>query len=345
MHSPFSSRATFRDAFKAGLEQLLHSHDELGVYILVLANAGFDIKIWAHLAQPLRKKFEMLASAYHEQQRLGLEAEGAADDLDVFRQLLALGFDGLEHTAFHRQGPWEVQYNPLRSFRPPRISGGLIEGIQAPFNPDGFHFAKPFLAKEIFWQGELFGRNSALFYNKFPFVELHGLLVPEHQEGNQQFLRKEDHDYIWELTEQLGEKIEGVGFGYNSYGAYASVNHLHFQMFVRSRPLPIARPRWRHNGGVINYPVECKPFSSKSEAWEYLNGLHQEQRAYNLAYLPGMLYCTPRQQQGSVPVAPWSSGFAWHEMMGSFSLFDHAAFLRLTEKDLTRALAAAGTTT
>ncbi|MES9884254.1 MAG: hypothetical protein ABW185_25700 [Sedimenticola sp.] len=343
MHSPFSSTATFREAFESGLDNLLRNNTGLGVYILVLANAGFDIKIWSHLATPLRNRFEQLASNYRQLQQRGEKPDAAEDDLEVFRQLLALGFNGLEHTAFHHQGPWEVQYNPLRSFRPPRIANGLIEGVSAPFNPNGFHFAKPFLSKEIFWQGDLLGRNSALFYNKFPFVELHGLLVPEHQEGNPQFLRKEDHDYIWELTESLGEKIEGVGFGYNSYGAYASVNHLHFQMFVRSRPLPIARPRWRHNGGAINYPVECKLFSSKSEAWEYLNGLHLEQRAYNLAYLPGMLYCTPRQQQGSVPVASWSSGFAWHEMMGSFSLFDHKAFFQLTEKDLTRALAAAGT--
>ncbi len=186
------------------------------------------------------------------------------------------------------------------------------------------------------------GRQSALFYNKFPFVELHGLLVPEHQKGIPQFLTKENHEYIWQLTEQLGEKMPGVGFGYNSYGAYASVNHLHFQMFMRSRPLPVAHTQWRHNGGVADYPVKCGVFRTMSEAWEYIDGLHREQRAYNLAYLPGTLYCTLRPQQGSVAVAPWSSGFAWHEMMGSFSLFDHAAFLRLTEKDLTRALAAAG---
>ncbi len=74
----------------------------------------------------------------------------------------------------------------------------------------------------------------------------------------------------------------------------------------------------------------------------FIDELHHRQSAYNLVYLPEGIYCTPRPQQGSVETAPWSSGFAWHEMMGSFSLFDHGAFAQLTESDLEQALAASG---
>lgn len=342
MHSPFTSTAIFRAAFEAGLDALLRGDDGLGVYILVLANAGFDTKIWSHLSGPLREKFDHLSAVVREQQRQGTPFKTATDDLSVFSQLLEMGFDGLEHTAFHRVGPWELQYNPLRSLRPPRISNRLIEGVSAPFDPEGFHFAKPFLAKEIFWQGDLAGHQMALFYNKFPFVELHGLLVPELYQGHPQLLRAQDHDTLWYLAGRLQETMPGAGFGYNSYGAYASINHLHFQMFVRSEPLPVSNPRWQHNGGNTPYPTGCIAFDSKSEAWRYIDRLHRQETAYNLSYLPGVLYCTPRPQQGSVAVAPWSSGFAWHEMMGSFSLFDQAAFVQLTEDDLEQALAAAG---
>ena len=77
-----------------------------------------------------------------------------------------------------------------------------------------------------------------LLYNKFPFVDLHSLLVPRRLENAPQFLHRHHHEAAWAMTLALGETLPGVGLGYNSFGAFASVNHLHFQLFLRPDSQP-----------------------------------------------------------------------------------------------------------
>jgi hypothetical protein len=188
----------------------------------------------------------------------------------------------------------------------------------------------------------LVGRRSALFYNKYPFVHLHGLLVPERNQQLPQFLQQSDLYYLWQVTEELGAGLPGIGFGYNSYGAYASVNHLHFQMFERSNPLPLSDRRWRHNGGDQDYPLDCHGFDAVDEAWNFIDGLHQQKISYNLLALPGILYCLPRRKQGSYRHAEWTGGFAWYETAGGFTIFEPGDFEKLAVEEITGELALLG---
>jgi len=337
--SPFSSPENFRHNFETGLQELLSGYDELGVYILVLANAGFDPVLWQVLGDKLRRRFLRLAANMRETDRQGLILDDAEDDLSVFRRLLAVGFDGLSATEFRQVGPWELQFNPLRAFRPARMTGKAVTRITAPYDPAGFNFNKPFLRKEILWQGWLCGRNAAVFYNKFPFVEMHGLLVPEPRAGLSQFLRERDNDYLWQLTETLARTLPGVGFGYNSLGAYASVNHLHFQMFQRRRMLPVADPLWQHNGGSLAYPLRCQCFFSSAEAWRLVSELHRRNISYNLIYLPGRIYCLRRLRQGEYSHSPWARGFAWYETAGGFTIFERENFNSIGQQELASELA------
>lgn len=325
----FRSIDHYREQFEEGLRRLLQGDESLGVLILVLANASFDPMLWGHLRPPLRRRFLAAVERHAEE-----ESGAAADDLEVFRRLHAYGFDRLETTEHRRIGPWEMQFNLLRSFRPPRMSDAVVTEISAPFNPAGFHFAKPFLRKEILWQGELAGRTASLFYNKFPFVELHGLLVPEMERGHPQLLTREMLAFLWEATRELGQTLPQAGFGYNSYGAYASVNHLHFQMYVREEPLPVASGRWSHNGGDEDYPTRCHRFDDPESAWQRIAQLHDERIGYNLISLPGTLYCLPRALQGSYRHSGWTGGFAWYEMAGGFTTFSRDQFLALGEEEL-----------
>ncbi len=341
MQAPFDSLPSFRTAFTRGLEQLLHD-DGLGAYILVLANAGFDAEIFASLQAPLRRRFEAHRARCRAVLAEGRELDDAPDDLLVFLKLLALGFDAVGTTEFRDAGPWELQFNLVRSFRPKRMSGAVVRGAQAPFDPNGFHFNKPFLRKESFWHGKLLGRDVDLLYNKFPFVDLHGLLVPDRESGCPQFLSRPYHHYVWELTALLAEGLPGVGFGYNAYGAYASVNHLHLQMFVRERPLPVVASRWRHNGGEVDYPAPCVVFDDVHEAWRYLDHLHREEEPFNLVYLPGRLFCLPRARQGNYQNADWTGGFAWYELAGGITTFNRQVFENLTERDIVDELARVG---
>ena len=52
------------------------------------------------------------------------------------------------------------------------------------------------------------------------------------------------------LVKPLSENLPGIGFGYNSYGALASINHLHFQLFYQEKPLAVSDSRWRQRRGV-----------------------------------------------------------------------------------------------
>lgn len=333
MHSPFDSNENLREAFAAGLERLLGTPD-LGAYVLVLANALFDEHLHSRLQGPLQRRFAEHAARVRAALTSGRDLKGAADDLLVFLKLLAMGPDSVAVTERRFAGPWEVQFNLLRAFRPKRLSANVGGGAQVAFNAAGFHFNKHFLRQETFWRGELAGRRVDLLYNKFPFVDLHGLLVPERELAMPQFLTRDYHEYFWRLCETLAPHLPGLGLGYNSYGAHASVNHLHIQVFVREQPLPLTADRWVHNGGVQTYPAPCAVFHRPDQAWRYLDHLQREAEPYNLLYLPGRIYCLPRARQGDYRHADWTGGFAWYEMAGGMVAFNWQDYESLTAEQI-----------
>ncbi len=333
---PFRHAQEFRAAFVEGLAGML-SHHELGVFILVLANASFDPEIHGLLQASLRDRFDELAGIYRKLLREGRTPTDAPDDMLVFLKLMAVGFDGLHPTEFRIVGPWRVQFNHLRSFRPPRMSHVAVSGVRRAFRTGGFHFNKNFLQKEVLWEGELLGRRARLLYNKYPFAELHGLLVIDPEAEQPQFLQPDDHTYLWRLTEVLGTTLPGVGFGYNAYGAYCSVNHQHFQMYIRHQladagaDFPIESPDWRHHGGSLDYPLAVEYFTDAESAWAGIDALHAADRSYNLLYRPGRLYLMPRAMQGSYTHRRFTPGFAWSELAGSITTVNHSDYQSLDD--------------
>ena len=332
--TPFSSFETFHTVFNKRLTGLLSDYDELGIYILVMAHAGFDSTLRKSLVGPLKKRFNRMAGELRKGRKRGLYLDDAGDDLQVFQSMMDIEFDGLRPAQFRSIGPWELQFNQMRSLRPARMAGEVADKIRVSFNPDLFNFSAPFLRKEIFWQGRVAGRKASIFFNKFPFVAMHSILVPELRSGHPQFLSRSDHDFLWRLGEELAENLPGIGFGYNSYGALASINHLHFQMFYREHPLAVSDPRWRHNGGETDYPIACSRFDSEPESWRFIDDLHRMNCSYNLVHLPGRTYCVPRLKQGTYPISDWSEGFAWYEMAGGFITSCPENFDRISRKDL-----------
>ncbi|MET0066701.1 MAG: hypothetical protein ABW076_10205 [Candidatus Thiodiazotropha sp.] len=327
----FQSEQALAQAFEEGLVRLLQQPG-LGSYILVHANAAIDAGLHEALRPALQSRFTQLADACRENLSEGRELGGGEDDQLVFLKLMALGFEAIETARFRSAGAWELQFNPLRAFRPSRMSREPVSGIQRPFDPQGFHFNKPFLRKEVFWAGELQGVAVELLYNKFPFVPLHSLLVPERTDHHPQYLTARYHDYVWRLCESLGTNLPRLHVAYNSYGAYASVNHLHFQMFMGTRELPLTRDCWRHNGGARGYPVECEVFDAPDPAWRMIEALHARGIGYNLIYRPGRLYCIPRRTQGTYEQAAWTQGFAWYEVSGGVTTFSRSDFDTLDER-------------
>lgn len=326
--APFRSPQAFRAAFVDGLVPLIAA-EGLGAFLLVLGNAAFDAHIRHVLAPRLLRRFGELRERCRVALRRGSNPTEPPDDLLVFLKLVAIGLEDLPTASFRPTGPWELQFNPLRALRPARATADAADALTAPFDPKGFHFDMAFLRREVFWEGELFGRRGRLLYNKFPFVDLHALWVPEPGTGRPQLLDEAAHADAWRLAEAVGDALPGIGLGYNAYGAYASVNHLHFQWFVRPEPLPIEDAGWQHNGGDRPYPLPCLRFAQPGAAWRAVADLHAAGRTYNALYRPGLMYLVPRAFQGRYRHSAWTSGFAWHEVAGVVTTFNLDDFWRL----------------
>jgi len=335
---PFTSAATLELDFADGLAALLAQHRGLGVYILVLANAAYDASLWARLAPALAARHAELAAAITEAMRRGRQLTEPDDDVLVFLKLHAIGFTHLHTLQSRRVGAWEVLFNPIRALRPPRMSGLRFERLLRPFDPAGFHFNLGFLASETLWEGDLAGKPARLLYNKFPFARLHGLLVPEPLCEIPQLLTPELHGWAWELCAQTD--VPGFCLGYNSYGAGASVNHLHFQSFVQTSPLPVQDTRFLHNGGTQPYPLPCQRFTDAVEAWLQLDQLHQQNTPYNLVYSRGCLHLVARAPQDSDRLSPRCRGYGWSEMAGVVTRFSREAFECASAAELEAELAA-----
>jgi len=335
--SPFANLDKLRRLFVAGLDAMLARHPALGVYILVLANAAQDPALWLPLRDKLLQRQREHAAAIKQALWQGGKLDVPPDDLLVFLKLLALDltleeFELLQVSPPRQLGRWEVQFNPLRGLRPARMSEARVSGISQPFDAAGFHFNKPFLAKEVLWQGQLAGESARLLYNKFPFAPWHGLLVPEPEQQMPQFLTPETHGWAWQVAQDASAAVPGFGLAYNSYGAYASVNHLHFQTFVRDRPLPLQSLEPNH------YPLALQRFSDARDAWFHIDALHAAGTPYNLVYDRQGLNVVARARQGEIALQTWSPGFAWSEVAGVFSISSREEYEGLTEAVIDQAL-------
>lgn len=329
----FASPESFQHAFTSGLSDLLQQGG-LGAFILVCANASFDRRVEAATTKELAMLFRSLSNEYVEALSNGRSIQAVEEDLLVFLKLHAVGFERLQATEIRHAGTWEVQFNQLRSFRPKRITTQVPQTLHLSFDEASFHFNKPFMQKEAFWAGKLSGRHATLYYNKYPFVDFHALLVPERESCLPQFLTEAHHFYLWQATLDLSRTLDGVGFGYNSLGAFASVNHLHFQMFVKPAGMPVMHEHWQHNGGSAAYPTRCARFDTPAAAWSFLSELHEKNTPYNLLYSKGHLYIFPRKKQGCYSQPDWTSGFAWHEMAGGMITFNRESYAGINQASI-----------
>ncbi len=318
----------FRRQFSDGLSQML-SADGLGAFILVLANSLQGDELRQPLLLALEKNFDAMKTA----------GQGSDDDESVFA---ILGREGIEDQQCwqHREvGGWELVYNNMRRLRPERLSAQKFDTITQPFDDQRFNFNRSFLKPEIMWQGEWSGHDFRVLYNKFPFAPWHLLIVPDAQAQRPQNLDFETHALIWKLVNAQQHFMPGFGIGYNSLGAGASVNHLHFQGFLRAQALPVESSHWKHRGGRVDYPLKCQAMDSVQQTWEMIDQFHQHNQPYNLLYRPEICYLLPRKPQGAVAAEKWAQGVAWYESCGVFTLADQSLHNALPQQQITQQLA------
>ena len=310
------------------------SDDALGAFILVLANSHQDQFLNSELEADLKKKFLTLKNNYSAG-----NLQAPQDDIDVFEQLFDIELDDIPVWQSRRVGEWEITCNSMRQMRPARSASQILSSIKQPFEETKFHFNKPFLKPEILWEGLYKGINLRVLFNKFPFSDYHLLIVLSPEKNSSQLLTQETHQHVFSLVEEMSDVFPGLGIGFNSLAAGASVNHFHFQGFVRQQPFPIEKDFWQHNGGERRYPLEVKRFLDHKSSWQYLEQLTGQDKAFNCLYLNNCCYVIPRKYQGTIELPEWLDGAGWIDVAGSITVSDNKTFHAIGEQSVSNALA------
>ncbi|MFC1588644.1 hypothetical protein ACFL3P_00060 [Pseudomonadota bacterium] len=323
-----SNLTEFQTLFAEKLRAML-SPEELGAFILVLSNSMQDEQSQANLKKDLMAMFVELNNKLKDG-----TLKATHDDLDVFEKIKKKGVGTLTAWESIPQGEWELLYNPMRALRPARASSEKVENIFREYDSDKFNFNKPFLRPEILWEGKWRDVPLRVLYNKFPFAPYHLIIVPQPDHELPQYLLKDHHELIWQLVTEQADILTGIGAGYNSLGACASVNQLHFQAFIKNEKLPVEKRLWLHNGGRHQYPMQCIKATAADECWNLIEQFHADNQPYNLLYRKDCCYVLPRQMQGSDQVAERASGAGWIEECGVFNMANKKVAKNLTAEFL-----------
>ena len=323
----------FKTLFVNKLKNML-SDDELGAFILVLANSHQDAFLQNELQEDLKSTFLALKDSY----KAG-NLKAPQDDIDVFEKLLDIELDDIPTWQFKTIGDWEIVYNPMRQMRPARSASQVLTSIKQQYDETKFHFNKPFLKPEILWEGIFKDVKLRVLFNKFPFSDYHLLIVLSPEKNSSQLLTQETHRYVFSLVDEMSEVFPGFGIGYNSLAAGASVNHFHFQGFIRQQDFSIEKDHWQHNGGDAEYPIDVKRFSDAESSWGYLNQLTKQDKAFNCLYRNNGCYVIPRKYQGTVYLPEWLNGAGWIDMAGAITVSESETFSSIDERSVTEALA------
>ena len=323
----------FKHLFTTRLKQML-TDSELGAFILVLANSQQDAGLKSELNQDIQRSFDALKENFSS-----VKKHSTQDDIDVFEQLANIKIQDIVEWQVKKLGRWELAYNSMRQLRPARAAKQSFESIKKNFDETKFHFNKPFLKPEILWEGDYLDKKLRVLYNKFPFSDYHLLIAVSPETNSPQLLTKKTHQLIFSLTQDSVKKFPGFGVGFNSLAAGASVNHLHFQGFVREVNFPIEDSCWQHNGGSEKFPLAISVFNDAESSWEYIDQLTENNVAYNCLYREGRCYVVPRKFQGTVDLPGWLEGAGWLDVAGVITVSDMADFKSVKEQSVSSALA------
>ena len=319
---------SFKAQFTLPLKNMLNDGG-LGTFILVLCNSMQDEALFNALKPDLKKSFTALTQSP--------PSNSPIDDKNVFLSIKQIGIEAFNCWETKKTEHWELVYNATRALRPSRSSGQLIEHIHQDFNPNTFHFNKPFLRPEILWEGHWGGASMRVLFNKFPFAPWHLLIAFEPEKQHPQYIHLDAHKTISALLKQ-NQHLSGFGIGYNSLGAFASINQLHFQGFIREDLLPIEHSHWRHNGGNKLYPLAVTRHHDPIKAWEHISRLHEDNQPYNLLYRLDSCYVIPQKGQAKPELSDWAQGVGWHEACGVMTLSEKEMMQELDDHTISQQL-------
>jgi len=253
-------------------------------------------------------------------------------------KLVSNGVIQIEKVRYKNIGEFELVFNFIRGFRPKRFAKKVNLPLNIEFNKKGFHYGYPECDPEKFTSIQCGNDVSVDFlFNRYPFIPYHFLWIPDRKEGHNQFLdttNEYDNEIIKEALSYVMESTENsIRLCYNSMGAHASVNSLHFQGFILTEKLipPFERLIQKHiNNGNKSGDVNCyfkgtKWFNSSDSftgLTDFIAMQNKVNKPYNLYITPFGVACFPRKPQDDeryfelIENASFTTGFAFMELLG-----------------------------
>lgn len=312
---------------------------EPGFLVTALGNALVLPYALPEVGAELRRAFDALLERWRERLLAGEPVGARHDEIDTILRIALIGWDALRPVERRMVGPWAAQFNLMRAFRPRRAARPATSQVCVPRTADEFGFHDERLRPERLGSEELAGRETRAYLNRYPYAGMHLLLVPDADRLLPQSLDADLVRWAWDSLAAIGRGIPGAVLGWNSMGAFASVNHAHFHLVIEPEELPIQHPRWTVNGGATEYPAEALRYDAPDDAWEHIRSLQNANTPFNALFAPGRVYVYPRPFEAATGHAAWTTGFAFHELSGSIVVTRRAPFLSLSENQIVAELA------
>jgi len=253
----------------------------------------------------------------------------------------------IDRTKRIKIGEFQLQYNFVRGFRPKRGAKRFDIPLDLPFDPNKFNYGFKAVDPELFHSVKYDNSLTVDFvFNRYPFAPYHFLWVPNRKKrGHNQYLETDKDEYLieaaWDFVREQGLG-KGIRLCYNSNGAHASVNHLHFQGFFLTQdwepPFETIIREYKANkvktdnlSGTIDYYFKGTRWISGSDGVdglkEFIDEMNRryasgEKVAFNLCIAPEGIACFPRKHQGDekyfelLQRSPFTTGYAFFEMLG-----------------------------
>ena len=230
-------------------------------------------------------------------------------------------------------GPFVRRIDSRRGNKPkPKLSGRV--SVLTSVDPNKFNFTKIKNAEEVLHSLVLNNRRYDMLTNKFPLCTNHMLMVSRELVPQQMNLGH---------LEAVVELLQGSSlFAYfNSWGAAASVNHLHIHV-VDEKP-PIMDFALEQGSGVLGYPhLVVKGYPGKCyvlpvkdlyAVGHIVSLMQQENQPHNLFFSSEYVYIFPRSidplaKQRSLDI--YGEKVGGLEFTGIFTVYSHERYQGLT---------------
>ncbi|CAH0719126.1 unnamed protein product, partial [Brenthis ino] len=246
-----------------------------------------------------------------------------------------------------------LQLNPSRSTN--RRTPEHISEISQPFDENKFNFKKVSKDEIMFIFKESANEDShVVLVNVSPITRYHSLLCPSIEKCLPQVITEDSLKLVIDLM--LLAKDGNLRIGFNSLCALASVNHLHFHLFLEKNNLPIENLKCKHIKGplysFVDYPVPgfCFEITSSykiDEIFKLIKFLLKKSIAHNVFITRGS---SMEDGKGAIRLLVWprksSAGakqlaafnVAVCELSGWFPVYNCEDFENLKKEDIEKEL-------